>query len=253
MNIKKLLLGAACGMALAVNASAQAESGAGRYIRLAELEIEPSQMAQFTAAINEGIAAAVRTEPGVLALYAVTEKDRPNHVRVFEMYTSAAAYEHHLATPHFVKFRDSTLSMVRSRTLLDANALALGAKPEVAPSSPPASPASPAHAAAATRPAYYLADFELTDAEAIKPYSAAVESTFQPYGGRYVIRGGAATQLEGEAPRGRLVMIAFDSMAQAQAWYDSPAYDKLKPIRHRAGNSRVRIVEGLPGNEQSIR
>jgi uncharacterized protein (DUF1330 family)/quinol monooxygenase YgiN len=250
MNIKKLLLGAACGLALVGNASAQSEHRDGRYIRLAELEIEPSQMAQFTAAINEGIAAAVRTEPGVLVLYAVTEKDRPNHVRVFEMYTSAAAYQSHLVTPHFVKFRDSTLSMVRSRTLLDANALALGAKPEVAPSLPPASPVQPA---AATRPAYYLADFELTDAAAIKPYSAAVESTFQPYGGRYLIRGGAATQLEGEAPRGRLVMIAFDSMAQAQAWYDSPAYDKLKPIRHRAGNSRVRIVEGLPGNEQSIR
>jgi uncharacterized protein (DUF1330 family)/quinol monooxygenase YgiN len=244
MHIKKLLLGTVCGLALAVDASAQADPATGRYIRLAELEIEPSQMVQFTAAINEGIAAAVRTEPGVLALYAVTEKDRPNHVRVFEMYTSAAAYESHLATPHFVKFRDSTLSMVRSRTLLDANALALGAKPEVAPSTPPA------HPAPATRAAYYLADFELTDAAAIQPYSAAVASTFEPYGGRYLIRGGAATQLEGTAPRGRLVMIAFDSLAQARAWYDSPAYNQLKPLRHRAGNSQVRLVEGVPAHER---
>lgn len=241
MNTKKLVFAAISALTIGMDASAQAENPPSRFVRLAELEIDPPQMAKFTAAINEGIEAAVRTEPGVLVLYAVAEKERPNYVRVFEMYTSSAAYQAHLATPHFVKFRDSTQSMVLSRKLLDATPVALGAKPEVGPSS------LEQQKAGATRPAYYIADFELKDTEAIKPYSAQVESTFTPYGGRYVIRGGNATQLEGEASRGRLVMIAFDSRERAQAWYDSPAYNQLKPIRHSAGNSRVQIVEGLQG------
>ena len=101
--------------------------------------------------------------------------------------------------------------------------------------------------AAAPRPAYYLADFELTHPDAIKPYSAQVAATFAPFGGRYLVRGGTQTLLEGEASGGRLVIIAFDSAAQARAWYDSPAYARLKPIRQAAGKSRVLLVDGLPG------
>ena len=97
-----------------------------------------------------------------------------------------------------------------------------------------------------TRPAYYIGDLEVTDPEGIKPYRAQVESTLKPFGGRFLVRGGKVAQLEGEASRGRLVVIAFDSMEKAQAWYDSPAYEKLKPIRHKSGISRVFIVEGMP-------
>jgi hypothetical protein len=51
--------------------------------------------------------------------------------------------------------------------------------------------------------------------------------------------------VEGEAPK-RIVMIAFDSMEQAQAWYDSPAYRAIRPIRHKSATPRVYIVEGAP-------
>src|SRR4051794_37919747 len=67
-----------------------------QYVRLAELEIDPAQLDAFKAALTEGVHSAVRSEPGVLALYAVYEKDNPNRVRVFEMYTDAAAYAAHL-------------------------------------------------------------------------------------------------------------------------------------------------------------
>lgn len=97
---------------------------------------------------------------------------------------------------------------------------------------------------AGTAPAYYISEFELTDAEGIKPYSAAVESTFTPFGGRYAVRGGQRVPLEGAPPQ-RIVMIAFPSLAQAQAWYDSPAYRALRAIRHRSATSRVFIVEGF--------
>jgi uncharacterized protein (DUF1330 family) len=96
----------------------------------------------------------------------------------------------------------------------------------------------------ANQPAYYVSEFELTDPEGIRPYSAAVESTFVPFGGRYVVRGGKVASLEGEPTR-RLIMIAFPSMEQAQAWYDSPRYRELMPIRHRSAKSRVFIMEGF--------
>jgi uncharacterized protein (DUF1330 family) len=104
-----------------------------------------------------------------------------------------------------------------------------------------------AHAQApkASQPhAYYIAEFKITDPEGMKPYSARVASTFEPYGGRYIVRGGKIAPLEGEGPNNRMVIIEFDSMEKAQAWYDSPAYAQLKPIRHKNAISRVYIVEG---------
>jgi uncharacterized protein (DUF1330 family) len=96
--------------------------------------------------------------------------------------------------------------------------------------------------------AYYIADFELTDAEAIKPYSAKVESTFKPFGGRFIVRGGDPVPLEGRSPKGRLVVIEFDSIEKAQAWYNSAAYAELRPIRQKAGHSNIYIVQGLVRN-----
>ncbi len=105
----------------------------------------------------------------------------------------------------------------------------------------------PAHAQApsAAKPAYYVAEFQATDPEGIKSYSAQVESTFKPFSGRFVVRGGELDVKEGFGAQGRLVMIRFDSLTQAQAWYSSPAYQAIIPIRHRSGNSRTYIVEGL--------
>ena len=105
----------------------------------------------------------------------------------------------------------------------------------------------PAAPAAAATPAYFVAEFQVTDPEGIKPYSAQVESTFKPFSGRYVIRGGELDVHEGFGAQGRLIMIQFDSLAQAKAWYDSPAYQSIISFRHRSGNTRAFIVEGLEG------
>ena len=128
--------------------------------------------------------------------------------------------------------------MKLKRSLLSAllTAAVIGGLPAKALHAQPMTEAKP--------PAYYISEFVLTDPEGIRPYSAAVESTFAPFGGRYVVRGGKVASLEGE-PAKRLIMIAFPSMEQAQAWYDSPRYRELMPIRHRSAKSRVFIMEGF--------
>ena len=108
--------------------STLAEDARQPYVRLAELEIVATQLDGFKAAVTEEIEAAVRVEPGVLVLYAVFEKENPARVRVFEMYADAHAYQTHLETPHFLKFRAATEKMIVSRKLLDAIPIALGAK-----------------------------------------------------------------------------------------------------------------------------
>ena len=92
-------------------------------------------------------------------------------------------------------------------------------------------------------PAFYIAEFEVIDREGLKPYSARVSSTLEPFGGRFIVRGGKIAPLEGEPPKG-IVVIAFESMEKAQAWYDSPAYREIRPIRHKTAKSRVFILEG---------
>ena len=133
MKATPWLLSCLSALSMALAAPASAAAAPPPFVRLADLEIDPARLPQFTAAINEGIAAAIRTEPGVLVLYAVAEEDRPHHIRVFEMYASAAAYQAHLATPHFQKFRTTTDSMVVARQLLNAVPVALGAKEGMAP------------------------------------------------------------------------------------------------------------------------
>jgi uncharacterized protein (DUF1330 family) len=71
--------------------------------------------------------------------------------------------------------------------------------------------------------------------------AAAVEK----YGGRYIVRGGAVTPLEGGWQPERFVIIEFPSVAQAQAWYHSPDYQPAAALRHRAADSKMLVVEGL--------
>jgi 4-carboxymuconolactone decarboxylase len=99
------------------------------HVRIAELEIDTAQADAFAAAVREVGQVSVRSEDGCLVLYAVAATDNPGRVRVFEIYRDAAAYQAHLLTPHFRKFRETTDAMVKSRKLMDVTAISLAAKP----------------------------------------------------------------------------------------------------------------------------
>jgi quinol monooxygenase YgiN len=77
------------------------ESSQKRVVRIAELEIDPDQVAAYKAALKDEIETSIRVEPGVLTLYAVSVKGHPNQVRLFETYSNQAAYQSHLKTAHF--------------------------------------------------------------------------------------------------------------------------------------------------------
>jgi quinol monooxygenase YgiN len=110
-----------------------AQTASIRYVRVAELQIDPAQLEAFAAATREIGQASVNLEEGCVGLYAVADKDNPAFVRVFEVYRDPAAYQAHLQTPHFKKFRDTTNAMVTSRKLMDATPISLATKPGATP------------------------------------------------------------------------------------------------------------------------
>ena len=103
--------------------------------------------------------------------------------------------------------------------------------------------------AQATPKAYIVTELDVTGDMAVfqRDYAAHVQATIEPYGGRYLVRGGRVVGVEGAPPRSRIVISVFDSMEKAQAWRDSPEYKKIYAVREREATSRQFIVEGLPG------
>ena len=102
-------------------------------VNLIELEIDPLQLDAYKAALTEEIEISVRVEPGVLTLYAVAVKDHPTEIRLFETYTSPAAYQAHLDSPQYKQYKAATQGMITSRKLLETVPVILGGKHPLTP------------------------------------------------------------------------------------------------------------------------
>jgi quinol monooxygenase YgiN len=98
------------------------------YVRVAEIEIDPTRVEPYKAAVKQQVEAAVRLEPGVLALYAVADEQDPAHVFVFEIYADIDAYKAHIETAHFKTYKAITQDMVKSLRLRDIVPILLGTK-----------------------------------------------------------------------------------------------------------------------------
>jgi uncharacterized protein (DUF1330 family) len=94
-------------------------------------------------------------------------------------------------------------------------------------------------------PGYVIAEVNVTDLATMQKYGEKVPDTLAPFNHHYVVRGGKTDSLEDDPPNGHIVIIAFDSVAKAHEWYDSPAYQAIKPIRQSAAKSRIFIAEGV--------
>jgi quinol monooxygenase YgiN len=97
-------------------------------VNLIELQIDPLHLDAYKSALKLEIEASIRLEPGVLALYAVSVKDHPAEIHLFESYANPAAYAAHLQSPHYLKYKAATQGMILSRKLLETDPILLGAK-----------------------------------------------------------------------------------------------------------------------------
>lgn len=94
--------------------------------------------------------------------------------------------------------------------------------------------------------AYLIVAVEVSDAEAYRAYSAEVPATLAPFGGRFVVRGGAFEVIEGSWDAGRIVVIEFPSADEAKAWHASEAYQAILPIREaNARTDFMLVVDGV--------
>ena len=91
----------------------------------------------------------------------------------------------------------------------------------------------------------YLRDVDF--GEEIIDYIQRIDETMAPYGGRFLVHGGELTPAEGTWD-GDLVIIEFPDSSSARAWYDSPGYQAILPLRTEHSHSIACIVEGVaPG------
>jgi len=102
-----------------------------RKVRIAKIEIYPDYIEAYKMALAEHAKVAVQVEPGVLALQAVYDKAHPTQVTVLEVYASEDAYQAHLKTAHFLKYKNGTLKMVKSLELVEVAPIAIEIKPEL--------------------------------------------------------------------------------------------------------------------------
>ena len=98
------------------NASAQTKN---MMIRLSEIEIDSNYLEEYNSILLEESRASVQLEAGVIAIYPMFQKENPTQIRILEIYANREAYEEHLKTHHFQKYKSSTLKMVKTLKLID--------------------------------------------------------------------------------------------------------------------------------------
>ncbi len=100
-------------------------------VRMAEIEIHPEYIEAYKAILQEESEVSVRLEAGVICIYPMVQKDNPLQIRLLEIYADKDAYLFHLQTPHFQKYKTSTLKMVKSLQLIDMEAIDLKSMPKL--------------------------------------------------------------------------------------------------------------------------
>jgi quinol monooxygenase YgiN len=100
-------------------------------IRMSEIEIDSNYLEEYKAILKEEARASMKLEPGVISIYPMYQKQNPTQVSILEIYANREAYESHLKTPHFQKYKTTTLKMVKSLKLIDMEAIDEETMPEL--------------------------------------------------------------------------------------------------------------------------
>ncbi|NIM49042.1 MAG: DUF1330 domain-containing protein [Gemmatimonadales bacterium] len=94
-------------------------------------------------------------------------------------------------------------------------------------------------------PAYVIVDIEITDPVQYEEYKKLAAPTVASYGGKYIVRGGAAENLEGGWTPGRIVVLEFPTVQRAKEWWGSDTYAPAKELRHASATTEMILVEGV--------
>ena len=93
--------------------------------------------------------------------------------------------------------------------------------------------------------AYVISELETRDPIAIETYRTIAAKSIAQYGGRYLVRGGAASIAEGGPPPNNIIVVEFPSMERLREWYASPEYAEALKVRRTALDRRLIFVEGV--------
>ena len=102
------------------------------------------------------------------------------------------------------------------------------------------------HAQTAVPPAYLVAQVQVTDPDTFKQYLAALPGTMAPYKVRTLARTNPVALDSSTPPAGSLAVLAFNSMEDVKAWWNSPAYQAIIPLREKSAKTRIYAVQGMP-------
>ena len=96
-----------------------------------------------------------------------------------------------------------------------------------------------------TLPAYAIGHLrDVVMGPAIEEYLGRIDATLAPFGGRFLIHGARPEVLEGDWT-GDLIVIAFPDLDRARAWYESPAYQEILPLRAENSEGEIILLEGV--------
>jgi uncharacterized protein (DUF1330 family) len=94
--------------------------------------------------------------------------------------------------------------------------------------------------------AYLIAEVQVTDPDGWKQYLAALPATLAPFHEKTLARSPAVALDASTPPSGAVAILAFNSMDDLKAWWNSPAYQAIIPLREKSAKTRVYAVQGLP-------
>lgn len=106
---------------ISLNSNAQ---DSNKMYRIAKIKVDASQLDKYTSALKEQMNAAIQLEPGVLSYNVVADKKDATQITILEVYASPEAYQSHIVTPHFKKYKETVKDMVLSLELIDAELVA---------------------------------------------------------------------------------------------------------------------------------
>jgi uncharacterized protein (DUF1330 family) len=94
--------------------------------------------------------------------------------------------------------------------------------------------------------AYVISEVDVKDAAGFEAYRTIAAEAIAQYGGRYLVRGGAADLVEGGPPSNNIFVVEFPSITRLREWYASPEYAEALKHRQTALDRRLLFVEGVP-------